>query len=289
MSGAQSSAKSSRIPGQTVPVFVVSLARAADRRRAICAHLDSLGIQYELIDAVDGAALDPGYVAKVVADPSTIHLGAVGCYLSHLSIYERVIRRAIDVALVLEDDARLDPRARRLLAAERIAPTFDYCFLDSDDHNDRGPIFYDASSCSEIAPGFRAYELSAGPQTTHAYLITNQAARKRLDWAFPITRPIDLYDHLPYSITFSAIVRPKLAWVSEHSMVSFTSSKTGSQTALRFAALRRFAGFYRLRDLVRLRGLRRNREATELVAQGRLAPGRKWRALPSGREILLGR
>jgi GR25 family glycosyltransferase involved in LPS biosynthesis len=268
------------------PVFVVSLARAPDRRRVITQHLAALGIPYRLLDAVDGKAMSPEEVAKVVQPGRTLHPGAIGCYLSHVHIYEAMLREQISLALVLEDDARLSPRCPAFLSSVHSIEGFDYCFLDSDDQNDRGPIYYDRDDAVTMAPGIVAHRLSAGPQTTHAYLITLEGARKRVAHAYPMVKPIDLYDHLPYPIVFRAVVSPKLAWVSEQSLVSFTSNKVVAPESLSFPALRRFPLFYQLRDIVKLRTWRRSRAIRGLVSQGLLAAGRRWAPLPSGRDVL---
>lgn len=271
---------------QQVPVFVVSLARAAERRNSIGQHLNRLGVDFRFTDAVDGRLLSPEQVHQLVAPGATMHPGAIGCYLSHLAIYELMIDEKLAVACVLEDDARLDSRVVGLLRAGCDTSGFDYCFLDSDDHNDRGPVFYDADAGFRLSSHFTAYPLSAGPHTTHAYLITLEAARLRIEHGYPLRRPIDRYDHLPYRIRFAAMVKPKGAWVSEHSLESFTSAKSGSGRDLSFKWLRRWPTFYLLRDLLRMRNWKRAKLVRELVRSGALPAGRRWRSLPSGREIL---
>jgi len=270
-----------------IPVLVISLARAKDRRESIKRHLDSMRIQHSFVEGTDGSMLPEDEIVRLVAPGVSLHPGTVGCYLSHLEAYRRIVADSLPVALVLEDDARLDRRVARLLSEGLYCTDFDYCFLDCDDHNDRGPVFYDADSGVSIGLGFRAYTLSDGPQTLHAYLITRAAAKQRLDHAYPIVKAIDLYDHLSYSIHFRAIVGTKAAWVSQHSLESSTSSKHVSIGTLRFAFLRRWPLFYSLKrwaslqpikDLAAVRAARRN---------GKLPPGRRWRMLPSGREILI--
>jgi len=272
---------------QSVAVFVISLARAPDRRSTICKHLEALGIEYELVNAVDGSSLSDAEIAKRVASGRKLHRGAVGCYMSHIGVYETIVSRKLPVALVLEDDARVDRRAKDLINGGLASRDFDYCFLDSDPHNDRGPVFYDANSGICLADGIRAYELSAGPQTTHSYLISLEGAGRRLAHAYPIRKPIDMYDHLPYVPKFRAVVSPKLAWVGEHSLVSFTSTKSASPEMLRFSFLRKYPWFFRLRDRLLIRNLRRKLLIPRLVSQGRLDRGRNWHPLPEGRDILL--
>lgn len=272
---------------QKIPVFLISLARAQDRREAICNHLRDLDIEYRLIDAVDGSAMSATDINAIVANGIKMHPGAIGCYLSHLQVYETMKQENLPVALILEDDARLNPKVRAMLNNESIFMDWDYCFLDCDDHNNEGPIFYDADSGRAIGDEFMAYALSSGPQTTHAYMITLNAALKRLEHAYPLMKSIDLYDHLPYPINFYAIVSPKAAWVSEYSLESFTSTKTGNINRLSFISLRRWPIFYRLRDFITLKIFKRNMLIKHLKKDGKLSLDKRWKALPSGREILI--
>lgn len=274
---------------QAIPVFVISLARAVERRARVTQHLTELGLAHRLIDAVDGRLMPEEERNKLLAPGQQYHAGVVGCYLSHLLAYQAVVEENIPVALVLEDDARLSRRAVPLLQAGCREVDFDYCFLDSDDHNDRGPVFYDRDAASDLGAGIRAHRLSEGPQTLHAYLISREGARQRLAEAFPIVKPIDLYDHLHYPIVFRSIVSPKLAWVSEDSLTSFTSERRDDPAALSLGALRSSPWFYRVRDWLRLKSWRGQRQVARLVQEGRLPAGRRWAPLPSGREVVFQR
>lgn len=270
---------------QPIPVFVISLKRSPERRAAISSHLDRLGIEYTVVDAVDGKDLDPDYV-KSLSQGHPIHLGAVGCYLSHISIYERLVQENIPVALVLEDDAILRPKVMDLLRQGCRNLDFDYCFLDSDDRGESGSIFYDASDKNEIAQGFWAYGLSGGPHCTHAYLITLPAAKRRIEYAYPIVKPIDCYEHLPYQPRFLYIVKPKLAGVSQWSLESFTSARNMLADGIKFRSLRRVPGFYPIRDMLNMKSLKRHMELRGLIQQGKISADKRWRPIPSGREVL---
>lgn len=272
---------------QFIHVYVISLARAAGRRAAVCQHLAAHSIQFTLIDAVDGSKLSPAEIQEKVAPGVSIHAGAIGCYLSHLGVYQDMVDKDLKLALVLEDDARISRRTAEMLRAPVTEPGFDYCFLDCDDHDDQGPIFYDPATRQPLGGGLCAYALSGGPHTLHAYLITGRAARQRLEHGFPIIQPIDTYRHLPYPIRFAATVDPQGAWVSEHSLVSDTSDRKVSSASLPLRLLRRWPLFYRFKDWLTLGSLRRRRLARQFIASGRIPGGRKWIALPQGRDILV--
>ncbi|WP_372620652.1 glycosyltransferase family 25 protein [Falsiroseomonas sp.] len=269
-----------------VPVFVISLSRATKRRASIAAHLSNLGIDAEFADAVDGELLSPDERRAIQAAGTDFHPGVVGCYLSHMAVYRRIVAKGLPVALVLEDDARLNPRFARLLRSAPHKLDFDYCFLDCDNRNPDGAVYYNHADGIEVLPGYTAYATHGGPATLHAYLITAKAAATRLEHEFPITQPVDVYSTLPYRPLFRAIVSPRAAGVGEESMRSFTSVRDHyGQLQLRW--LRRMPGFYELRSALsgELRALRD--QVPELVRQGRLPAGGDWRPLPAGRRIFI--
>ena len=270
-----------------VPVFLITLARAKERRQRMLAHLQAVDVKVRVIDAVDGRTLTDQEKKPLLAAGISMHDGAIGCYLSHLKVYQHMVDEQIPVALVLEDDARISPKLRSILGRPIDGESFDYCFLDSDDHNDRGSVFFDKDDSVGIASGVLAYRLSAGPQTTHAYLISLSGASKRLSAAFPIQKAIDLYDHLPYPIKFRAVVKPKLAWVGQDSLESFTSERKVDVNAMRFAWARRSPLFYRLRDFLKLQPIKRALEVRRQTRAGALAADRRWAPLPAGREVIL--
>jgi glycosyl transferase, family 25 len=90
--------------------YVINLARSHDRRAYITGQLDQLGIDYEMMTAVDGRDLNledeniisPSFFEKVV-----LPVGSAGAALSHLAVYRKIIEDGLDMALVLEDDVVL--------------------------------------------------------------------------------------------------------------------------------------------------------------------------------------
>jgi glycosyl transferase family 25 len=109
----------------TPPIFVISLARAVDRRRRMADRL--AGLPHELVEGVEGRDVLPDdprvdHAAFERARGRPIRPGEVGCALAHRSIYQRMVDEGIEYACVLEDDAV--PRADfgELLQATRAVP-----------------------------------------------------------------------------------------------------------------------------------------------------------------------
>lgn len=274
---------------QRVPIYVVSLARAERRRTRIKRHLDRLNLKYEIIDAVDGSTLSEEYVASLMPPDLRYAPGVVGCYLSHLEIYRRFLATDAPCALILEDDATLNRATLALLSSDFTDAPFDYCFLDSGDRSmeRRQVVCYNLDRSISVCPGVKAHEISDGPECTYAYLIRREGAQKRLAAAFPIKAPIDMYAHLPYTPAFYSLVSPKGASPSVDYLVSFTSRRDQSQALPLMMRLRSTPLFYRFRDLVTLRTLRKTRESKAKLQSLTATRGGRWRVMPTGLNMVV--
>lgn len=93
--------------------FLVSLERATARRRKIIQDLDNLSWDYEIFDAVDGNQLSEVEIEKhcdmefLENNRWWFPNGMIGCCLSHFHIYNEIIKRDLDYAFIIEDDAKL--------------------------------------------------------------------------------------------------------------------------------------------------------------------------------------
>ncbi|MDD9884190.1 MAG: glycosyltransferase family 25 protein [Gammaproteobacteria bacterium] len=87
-----------------LPVFVISLARAPERRAGIVQRLNAAGVSHELVDAVDGLTLDLNALGDRPVNPAMTQ-GQVGCFLSHYNLWRRIAAEQIPAAVILEDDA----------------------------------------------------------------------------------------------------------------------------------------------------------------------------------------
>lgn len=87
--------------------FIVNLKDNVDRRNAIKNQLDKSNFNYQFIEAVKGADLTDEQIKSKVQDYPNCLLtkGEIGCAISHINIYKKMIDEGIEYALVLEDDA----------------------------------------------------------------------------------------------------------------------------------------------------------------------------------------
>jgi len=109
-------------------VYVVSLARMPERRRAIAAELARHGVDAAVVDAVDARQADPQWLRDQVDEAAVLrHAGRtmsppeIGCALSHRLVYRDILDSGACGALVLEDDVTLPPQFSEVLAHFRKA------------------------------------------------------------------------------------------------------------------------------------------------------------------------
>ena len=103
--------------GIDLPVIVINLPRRVDRWETLCRRMNGAGLTRLIkAPAIDGMDLPGAHIAaltgldgKNVDEAPRSHLSltrpAVGCFLSHLAIWRRLIDENLPRALILEDDA----------------------------------------------------------------------------------------------------------------------------------------------------------------------------------------
>lgn len=102
------------------PIWVISLADAADRRRSVDAQFAAIELPFTYIDAVDGRKGLPKAFESQVDRPGTLaHFGypmsdgEYACGLSHQQAYQKIVDEGLPGAIILEDDVLLTKNFRR--------------------------------------------------------------------------------------------------------------------------------------------------------------------------------
>lgn len=117
-------------------VYIISLPQHQERRLIISKQLNRLGLKFEFIDGVDGKKLEQNALAKVDLNfceekfDHCMNISEIGCALSHIKTYEKIISENIKNAIILEDDAYLLSSFPRVLAAAiKSCPEFEFMYL----------------------------------------------------------------------------------------------------------------------------------------------------------------
>lgn len=99
-------------------IYMINLKRRPERRMKMEATMKELGLDFTYFEAVDGKTLtDDVLIEKGItlmpeyADPyhkRAMTMGEIGCFLSHYTIWQRIVELNQEYVLVLEDDIRFE-------------------------------------------------------------------------------------------------------------------------------------------------------------------------------------
>jgi glycosyl transferase family 25 len=96
-----------------IKIFILNLDRTTQRRKTMLDRLANLGLEAEILSAVDGSLLDAADLPPGT-EPG-LSPGEIGCYLSHVNSWKTVIQRRLSYAIVLEDDVIIRPNLMNLV------------------------------------------------------------------------------------------------------------------------------------------------------------------------------
>jgi glycosyl transferase, family 25 len=175
------------------PVYLINLPRDRERGELMQQQIAALGLSTRRVDAVLGRDLSPAQREQLYS-PTLNHArfhkpmsaGEIGCYASHLRVWQTMASDEASFALVLEDDVLLGRDLPDLLAAVAALPaTWDMIKLIGRDRERvwrRWPLL----AHSDLVRYRRA------PSLTGAYLLSRAGARKLAGARQPFFRPVDV-------------------------------------------------------------------------------------------------
>jgi glycosyl transferase family 25 len=191
-------------------IFVVSLARAKDRRERITRHLEACGVSYELFDAVDGSQLTEEQMAqycdlkKVAEFPNWLTRGMIGACLSHYFIYKKIVEQDISEACIIEDDTLVDSEFPALLEQIRqqqqrnALVLLHYTSWNKIELKNKTPL---------LNGTYGLYELleNAGMNSAAGYVVTKEICARMVDAILPVRMGPDSWGELLEAGSFDRI------------------------------------------------------------------------------------
>lgn len=173
-----------------IKIFVISLI-GSERRSHIIKEFQKFNIEFEFIDAVNGKLLkldsDPliDYSA-VLKHPKWLTPGMVGCSLSHIKCYQKIIDENLDFALILEDDVCLNfdiadiaKNITKFMSPDEVTLFFYQCWEE---------IFLSKKDAIPISLNTSFFRTSGKLKliSTGGYMIGNSACKKMIENLLPV-------------------------------------------------------------------------------------------------------
>lgn len=174
--------------------FVLNLKRSFDRRKYMQELLKDFPYPWEFFEAVDGREIKN--LSEVYNEKKAIHFygkaltrGEVGCALSHLGIYKKMIDENIDKALILEDDIILEKYfLEELSVLDRKKLNNDILLIGQSDENIITKLWRE-----KLDNNFALHRLANSGYGAYAYMIDMRAAEKLCALNFPVKMPADAW------------------------------------------------------------------------------------------------
>ncbi len=173
-------------------IFVINLKNDQERRATIQKQADSLGLKVEFIEAINGKLLTEEQINELSQDfyLNGMTHGVLGCSLSHLKVYEKIVSEKIAMALILEDDAKL---------SENIKIIYDRVGEYNEKHRDNS-LVYLLSQVNEYIDTFKKHLYKnyflvnvIDADYTYGYIINNVAAKNLLQYLYPVRLEADAW------------------------------------------------------------------------------------------------
>ena len=184
---------------ENIPAYVISLEHQTKKYDRLKKDFSEKGIFVKKFSGVYGKDLDKDYIKEILhpysmytlkdgstSAPEFHTLGAVGCALSHIKIWQHLLSSEEEVIHVLEDDAVMADTVENINDYIRSVPEdWDVIYLGFHRHY----LF----PRSDISISSNVYKINTHTFQTHSYIINKKGARKLLSKAFPIIHHIDAY------------------------------------------------------------------------------------------------
>jgi glycosyl transferase, family 25 len=171
--------------------YVINLDKDVGRLAHMAKELGAAGIAFERFPAVYGldvpADLAPFLLTPSGAIASQLKPGEIGCYASHLGVYQSLVAdETADAALIFEDDCRLAPEFAQIVAnALKMLPG-DWDIVRLSNRPKRPYV-----SCGRLVGPFELAIYSRIPNIAAAYLISRAGAKRFLNMPIPRRRAVD--------------------------------------------------------------------------------------------------
>lgn len=185
-----------------IRIFLINLRRDIVKYRHMEALFSLNGLTFVRVDAVDGNRVEKDKLERYVSQSQAEEIfgralvpGEIGCALSHISVYEKILEAGDELAVILEDDVVFDASFKSCLEKiDRLPADWEVVLLG---HGAIESVFVEAPASfwrrKDFWGGRKCVRFSEFPFGTYGYLINQNGAKKLLEATRSIVKPIDHY------------------------------------------------------------------------------------------------
>ena len=181
---------SNRTPMVLPEIYAISLVTSPYRRQNVAKQLYEF--DFHLIEGANGQHLtfeQEREADKYFVKTNELTRGHIGCFLSHISVWRKVIQQDAEYALIFEDDLSIDGPLKRLLPKLSHIKNFDIMYLGECSNSSAGHTVQHV--------GDYTVRISLDPCSLNAYIISKKAAKELLKFIdiYPSEVTVDKFLH----------------------------------------------------------------------------------------------
>ncbi len=174
-------------------IFVINLDERADKFKNAEDQIQAQNLECERISAVRGSNLsqkevDAAYDSKLNKQRylKALSLGEIGCYLSHISAWQKIVDEELDYAIILEDDCKLEANFNEITNIIPMLKDWDYMKLSGPRGGQK------TQERMTVTSKFDVIHFNRVPSSASGQVISLAGARKLLQNSTPFFRPVDV-------------------------------------------------------------------------------------------------
>lgn len=179
-------------------IFLINLDRSHERLANATSQLSFSGCEFERISAVDGKTLSDSDINKYFDKKKAskryhynLTIGEIGCYLSHIKCWEKIVKDDLDFAVILEDDLVLNSNFKEVIEAiPSLGTNWHYLKLSCPfKHRPYKPV---EQTKTRNGIDISLVKYNKPPTGTVAQVVSREGAKRLLEKKPPFFRPIDV-------------------------------------------------------------------------------------------------
>lgn len=173
---------------ELMKIFAINLKREPVKLAHIIQECEKYDLDIDIITAIDGKELPSDYLINNIYDyPNCeLTLGEIGCALSHINLYKKIVEQKLPYAMIIEDDAQLNDKLPIFITEFEKSNTKKGIFLLT------GDFCYIKNHKFKLGD-FDLYPVVTALRTT-GYIITLDAAKKLIKFLMPIRYEADMFE-----------------------------------------------------------------------------------------------
>jgi glycosyl transferase family 25 len=190
---------------KNIKSFMINLPQFPQKYERSMRQLSAISVEPQRVDAVYGKDLDDNFIKSITypsvhytmnrgrsVDSDISSHGAIGCYISHIKLWQQLVEEDDDMYLIMEDDVTVD------ITVEKIDLFLEEVYQNHADWDVillgwMKPLPETIGKDGDIRLSSNVYKCNDITFGMHAYLINRKGAKRLLKNAFPIVDQVDSY------------------------------------------------------------------------------------------------